>query len=85
MLETPNAFAAWLPDPATGSCPPSGFRGIEGDVLLAPVYRLWNSRIDTNHRYTTSQIIRDQMIAQGWVSEGYGANGVAMCVATPRR
>jgi len=58
-----------LPDPATGACP-------SGDV---PVYRVWNQRFDSNHRYTTSTAIRDQMIARGGVAEGYGPNAVALC------
>jgi hypothetical protein len=44
-----------------------------------PVYRVWNRRADSNHRYTTDSATRDAMIAQGWQSEGYGPNGVAMC------
>ena len=33
------------------------------------VFRLYNNRPDANHRYTTSTVIRDQMIAQGWILE----------------
>jgi hypothetical protein len=44
-----------------------------------PVYRLWDNRADTNHRYTTSAAIRDQFIAKGYVAEGYGTPPVAMC------
>jgi hypothetical protein len=46
-----------------------------------PVYRLYNNGQGAapNHRYTTSLAIRAQMIAQGWVPEGYGAIGVIMC------
>jgi hypothetical protein len=80
VLETSVAFTGWLPDPATGACPPSGYTDFTGPVGLISVYRLWNNRVDTNHRYTASLDVRDQMIAQGWVSEGYGPNGVVMCV-----
>jgi len=45
----------------------------------APVYRLWNRRADTNHRYTIDPAIRAAMLAQGWIAEGYGPNAVAMC------
>ena len=68
-IETDNAFQIDLPDTATGACP-------SGTV---PVYRLWNQRLDTNHRYTTSVTIKAQMIAAGFVAEGYGPNAVAMC------
>ncbi len=46
-----------------------------------PVYRVWDNRVDSNHRYTTSWTIRNQMVAQGGVAEGYGPNGVIMCAA----
>ena len=56
---------------ADGSCPPA----------TLPVYRLYNNGQGAapNHRYTTATAIRTQMIAQGWVPEGYGAFGVIMC------
>lgn len=44
-----------------------------------PVYRLWNQRDDSNHRYATSAAIKDEMLAAGYVSEGYGPDGVVMC------
>jgi len=69
--ESPKAFYIDLPDLNTGTCP-------AGTV---PVYRLWNNRVDTNHRYTTSLAIRSQMLAKGYVSEGYGPIGVVMCAA----
>ncbi len=53
--------------PSSGSCP-SGF---------APVYRAYNNRWaqnDSNHRFTTSATIYQQMIASGWAGEG-----VVMC------
>ena len=67
--ETANAFEATLPDTITGVCP-------NGTV---PVYRLWNNRIDSNHRYTTKTSIRQSMIAKGYVPEGFGPDAVAMC------
>ena len=75
LLETSNAFYVFLPQPQSvyppdpGACP----------FGTQPLYRLFNNRADINHRYTTSLDIRAQMIAQGWLPEGYGANGVAMC------
>ena len=69
ILENAAAFHIGLPDPVTGVCGPGE----------APVYRLWNRRADTNHRYTIDPAIRAAMLAQGWIAEGYGPNAVAMC------
>jgi hypothetical protein len=69
LLESGEVFQINLPDIFTGICP-------AGTV---PVYRLWNQRVDSNHRYTTSLMIRNQMLAKGYVSEGYGPLGVALC------
>jgi hypothetical protein len=67
-LETTNAFYVYLPD-AAGLC-------AQGTI---PLYRLWDARPDTNHRYTTDPAIREQMIARGWVAEGSGI-GVVACI-----
>lgn len=69
LLESGEVFQINLPDIYTGTCP-------AGTV---PVYRLWNQRVDSNHRYTTSTVIRNQMLARGYASEGYGPDGVALC------
>jgi hypothetical protein len=69
LMESDNAFQINLPDKATGACP-------DGTI---PVYRLWNQRADSNHRYTTSGAIRAEMLALGYRAEGYGPDGVAMC------
>jgi len=37
-----------LPDLATGECPAG----------LVKVYRLWNARADSKHRYTTDPAVR---------------------------
>jgi hypothetical protein len=71
VFESPNVFYAGLPDTTTGACPAG----------TAPVFRLWNQRIDSNHRYTSSPAIKAQMIAAGYVAEGYGPNAVIMCAA----
>lgn len=70
IFESPSVFGVYLPDPVHGACP---------ERTLA-LYRLFNNRADANHRYTTSSGVRQQMIAAGWISEGYGPQGVAMCV-----
>ena len=46
-----------------------------------PIYRAWNNRIDSNHRYTTDAAVQQAMIAKGYIAEGYGpgAMPVAMC------
>ncbi|HEX8012180.1 MAG TPA: hypothetical protein VF814_14800 [Casimicrobiaceae bacterium] len=73
VYETPNAFYIALPDTTSGACP----------TATIPVYRLWNQRADSNHRYTTDPAIKAQMIAQGYAAEGYGPNAVIMCAPTP--
>jgi len=78
VLESNAVFYAALPDLTTGEC--GVLPGIvDGDFPLRPVYRLWNRRTDTNHRFTTSLQVRAEMIGRGWVSEGYGPMGVVMC------
>ena len=67
--ETSAEFYIALPNTATGACP-------TGTV---PVYRLWNQRADSNHRYTTDAATRAAMIARGYKPEGFGPDGVAMC------
>ncbi len=67
--ETSAEFYIALPNTVTGACP-------AGTV---PVYRLWNQRADSNHRYTTDAATRAAMIARGYAPEGFGPDGVAMC------
>ncbi|MBK9115208.1 MAG: choice-of-anchor D domain-containing protein [Betaproteobacteria bacterium] len=65
-----DVFGIPIPD-ANGACP-------AGTV---PVYRLYNNGQGgaPNHRYTTDPDVRAQMIARGWIPEGYGPLGVIMC------
>jgi len=72
VLETRNAFYVYLPDKETGNCP----------YPFRPVYRVWNQRADTNHRYimVDDLALRTQMVEQGWLPEGYGPVGVAWCI-----
>jgi hypothetical protein len=58
-----------LPNPISGTCQPG----------TQAVYRVWNKRADTNHRYTTSLVVRDQMVAKGYVPEGSGPQAVVFC------
>ena len=69
VFESPAVFYILLPDPVTGACPAGS----------SPVYRVWDNRADTNHRYTASRATREQMVAAGWIAEGYGNDAVIMC------
>ena len=69
MEETPTRLAVALPDVPSGACPPG----------TSPVYRIWNARADSNHRYVTDPALRDAMVARGGTAEGYGPAGVAFC------
>jgi glucose/arabinose dehydrogenase len=69
IVESDDVMRMTLPDAINGACP-------AGTVA---VYRLWNRRIDSNHRYVTDPALRAAMIARGYLSEGYGVDGVAMC------
>ena len=44
-----------------------------------PVYRVFSNRPDANHRYMTDRVVRDQMVAKGWLAEGDGPDLVVMC------
>lgn len=44
-----------------------------------PLYALWDGVI--GHRYTPSIAIRNEMVAQGWISEGWGPHGAIACAA----
>jgi len=72
ILETPSAFYIALPDTASGACP-------AGTV---PVYRLWNQRFDSNHRFTIDPVVKAQMVARGYFAEGYGPDAVSMCASS---
>jgi hypothetical protein len=71
VLENAAAFYVYLPNKDTGDCP-RPFR---------PVYRLWNRRMDSGHRYIYDSLERrSAMLQQGWIAEGYGPVGVAWCI-----
>ncbi len=75
LLESTDVFQVYLPNLTTGVCPSN----------TVAVYRSWNKRADSNHRYTTSAAVQAAMIAKGYAAEGYGAAGheVAMCAPMP--
>ena len=69
VYETANAFELPSVNTSTGTCPPG----------TRPVYRLWNGRTDSNHRYTIDVSVKQQMTARGHIAEGYGNDGVFLC------
>lgn len=69
ILESESVMFLALPDQITEYCPTN----------TIPVYRLWNNRPDTNHRYTTSIAVRDNMILRGYIPEGTGPNAITFC------
>ncbi|HTL77559.1 MAG TPA: hypothetical protein VL654_14685 [Casimicrobiaceae bacterium] len=73
MEETDNAFGIYLPDMLTGECP-------QGSV---PVYRAWNGRADSNHRFTTDPATLQAMVAKGYIAEGYGPASMPVAMCSP--
>jgi Repeat of unknown function (DUF5648) len=69
VKESDAAFYIALPDTGTGACA----------AAEVPIYRMWNGRADSNHRYTTSTAVKDAMLSNGYIAEGYGPQQVAMC------
>ena len=61
-------FELALPHSLTGAC----------QDRMVPVYRLWNPR-SGDHRWTTDAALRASLLVQGWMPEGYGDLGVALC------
>ena len=75
ILETGEAFLATLPDPLSGICSHNA----------NPLYRVWHrDAAGVSHRFTASKATRDAMVASGWIAEGYGPQGVAMCTLGTR-
>lgn len=68
-FESANVFRMAMPDRMTGACP----------IGTMPVFRTWNQRSDTNHRYTMDPVVQLEMEHHGGMAEGYGAMPVAMC------
>jgi Repeat of unknown function (DUF5648) len=68
-----EVFAMKVPA-VNGDCPSGSIR----------LYRLYNNGQTgaPNHRYTTDEAERTQMIIQGFVAEGFGVLGVIGCVPT---
>ncbi|HEX6944789.1 MAG TPA: hypothetical protein VF196_01245 [Casimicrobiaceae bacterium] len=66
-----DAFYVESADNPAGSCPTG----------TQAVYRLYNNGQTgaPNHRYTTDPGVRADMMARGWIPEGYGPEGVGFC------
>ena len=67
IYESPAVM--YMPKPAGGVC-------ASGTV---PVYRVFDNRVDSNHRYTTDRGVQARMVEMGWVAEGDGPDLVVMC------
>ncbi|MEO8506490.1 MAG: hypothetical protein ABI593_02560 [Betaproteobacteria bacterium] len=71
LLESEEVFRV-MPLSAGGGC----------DAQFQPVFRLWNNRTDSNHRYTTSTTMFDAMVLMKYIPEGSGSGPrpVIFCV-----
>jgi hypothetical protein len=82
-LESMSVFHVAAADPVTGSCPENVWvenaYGLSTTVVSRPVYRLWNGKAEANHRFVSGLAKRNEMVARGWIPEGYGPDGVAFC------
>jgi hypothetical protein len=67
VYESPSVMYMFLP--TLGNCAPG----------TVSVYRVFDGRVDANHRYTIDRSVRDQMMAMGWIPEGDGPDFVVMC------
>lgn len=65
-LESPNAFESTLPGQADGLCPEGSTR----------IWRYWNGRPDSNHRYVASYDLQLEMASKGWIPESSPINGM---------
>jgi hypothetical protein len=66
---------AWLYESVAFWATPPDSRGGCGQPGEIPLYRVWKSFGDSNHRFTTERAVVEEMKAKGWVDEG-----IAMCV-----
>jgi hypothetical protein len=73
IFESDDVFLVALPDLGTGQCP-------AGTV---PIYRAWNNRPDSNHRYTTDPLVLQAMVARGYIAEGYGPPPLPVAMCSP--
>lgn len=69
QLESSDVFQVYMPNLMNGACPAG----------TLPVFRTWNGRADSNHRYTMDPGVQMMMMGRGNVAEGYGNPPVVMC------
>lgn len=69
MLESADVFDVEAPDARTGAC----------HAGSTPVFRLAGNGKHPGDRFTTDVALRASMLQRGYVSEGYGPDGVAFC------
>ncbi len=74
QLESMNIFYLRIPERIDG--------GLFCPVGTQPLYRAYNNGLSgaSNHRYTTSPTILDNMIGQGWIFEGDAQTRVFSCI-----
>ena len=72
-LENASAFQVSLVREPTNQLCSLGF-------LRVAVYRFWNGRADSNHRYVSDPGERASMLLRGWIAEGTGPDTIAFCV-----
>lgn len=83
ILESREAFRVALPEPSSGLCLPIiDAAEPENSIVTAPLYRVWNGLGDASHRFTTRVAEQEARVSDGWIAEGYGPHGTAMCVDT---
>ena len=73
LLESDDVFQVFVPDFATGQCPANSI----------PIYRAWNHRSDTDHRFTTDPGVELAMVALGYIAEGYGPPPTPTSMCSP--
>ena len=72
-FESDEVFRAFVVDPATGVC---------GTDTTA-TYRLWNNRVDSNHRYTDQIGVFVYMKSKSYIPEGDGSPALPVVFCTP--
>jgi len=66
---------AWLYESVAFWATPPDSRGGCSQPGEIPLYRVWKSFGDSNHRFTTERAVVEEMAGKGWFDEG-----IAMCV-----
>jgi len=83
VVESEAIFHAALPDPVTGACPDVVVdTESKGAVIVHthPVMRFWDGKsAPPRHRLVSTWDVRDDMLADGWIAEGFGPGAVALC------